>query len=265
MPENRYSVNITNLGLDEPREVNHIADDGTPLRAEILEANTRHFKARVLEPFRTILFRELPMFVVALTPFGFVSIDGKATQMLIATAKEAMLWSYSEWQRMRQGREYFQAHRETLTPKIRETHRQAAVLCKAAEALVEDMRILGSILEAELLQMRHEYRIHFKNGFSTQHEYQTRLKALGENGPPTDLGLFILADGRALQTRFKVLRDQLEKTKEAFTHDTGMQLDDAFEFLHLESLPLDPRQRRDLVEWLPNLSLTVHLMLMAHP
>ena len=260
MSEIRYAVKIISLGPVEPREIVHIVD-GTQIRAEIVDANSRHFRVEVSEPFQQVLARTLPLFVVGLTPFRFVGDDGRATFFLTESLNSALEGAYIEWRRLKADREHFLADRDVLEPLIRAAHQDAAECCNQITDLVECLQSFGDSLETEMLLQRRELRQQFKAGCSTQAEFQSGLKALRKNGPANDLGLIVLTSAERLQTNFKALYDRLQHILDAFNLQCGLKLNEAAGFLGLPTLPIPPHEWWVPVDGLVNLSVSVRSLL----
>jgi hypothetical protein len=232
-----WIIRITALDPEEPREIIHVVD-GTQVRAQILEADSQHFQAQVVEPFQASFGRRLPLFVIGITGLCFVR-EGRSTTYLHESLTSGIVNAYNEWRRRNHDKEFLMANRDTLEPVINGAYLEVHTICGELESNMARMRSLGDALEVEFRHERSALRLRFKRRECGQQAYQAAVKKLQENGPTTDSSMRILAEAQPLYRRINTLKDSLQKSKDDFYHLHGIHLQEAIEFLGLKPLPID--------------------------
>lgn len=255
----RFECNITDLAPEEPREVIHTVE-GALLRAEILEANSRHFRARILEPFEQVIEKTMPLFMLYMTNFTFVR-EGRRTSILLKFIQEAMESAFHEWQRREGEKERFLADRDSLEPLIVQAHQEAAEVIQDLEGVGKDLQSLGEALNSELCRLRGGLRNQLKSGAIDQKTFQARLKALREKGPETEVAASLLTEAGRLQRRLRTLRELLKETVDSSSQRAGIDLGHAVSLAGLEELQLNDKYWDDSIYRLKDLSLDVHSLL----
>ena len=263
MPESSDAQNL--LGLDRPGPWPFIHTvEGTMILVEVLEAGRRYFKARALVPFQTTFSRELPDWVLNITPFGFVR-DGHATPMLMDMLKAATARAFYHWRPELNDGTAFPANREVLEPMIQAAYREAAEYCLEMDSLMQSLQGLGESVERVMRTERLELRKQFKERWFKQKEFQARLKELRKKGPDSELGWIVLNEARDTHARFNTLQGLLWETQEAFSRQTGLDLIETYRLMGLPGLFIPPYEAWNPVDGLVNLSREVRLLLRVVP
>ena len=255
----RFECNITSLAPEETREVIHIVE-GTQIQAEILEADSRHFKARILTPFHQVIEGRLPLFAVSMGGFTFVR-EGRATSLLVKSVSEALEKAFYEWTQREVEIADFLTNQEALVPVIGKYHQDAVETIRAMEDLVKVLQSRAEALHSEITAQQSELRREFKSGVISQTVYQTRLKVLREKGPGTGSAAALIAEAGALQKRFFTLKDRLVGLKESFSNGTGIEFAHAISLAGLGALQLGERDWKDPRDLLKGPSRAVYFLL----
>lgn len=228
---------LSTLDPEAVREVTHTVD-GTRLRAVILEADSRRFKARMIEPFEMAFEKSLPGLVLMWTDGAFVR-DGRLTNFFLQAFHQEMERCLHAWRQMERERQHFLAHRDVLEPRTRQAHLDAQGAIRDLEEDVQAMQSVGEALNAEFAELRRELRQRFKSGVIGQGDYQSRLKMLKDTWPKQVSGTGLLEKVDGLNHQFTTHRARLRDLVDAFAEQAGLGLAHAASLLELEALPLD--------------------------
>jgi hypothetical protein len=219
----RFEVTIEPLPpLPDPMVV--LVLEGITYRAEILGGSARAYRARLLEPFQEAFGRELPLFVLGLTSFRFVS-GGRPTEHL--------------WKVVRQDLEGFH-HRARLASDL-EVERALAPgrlegLVREAQAGIREQEALAAALEARLQplrlaeaadrsRLRRAIQKRVKDGLLTQ---AASLPLLADPVPmdegAAEAARVLQEEARALQAAIEVCRNRSAGIEVAFQAGTRWPL-----------------------------------------
>jgi len=234
--EPRWMKRITALNPEEPWEIIHMVE-GTCVHAQILEADSLHYEAQVVEPFQARFGRRLRSFIFDFMGLCFV-IDGRATPYLQESLKAGMVDAFNAWQRRKSYEKIFIANRDALEPVTNEAYLQVLTISDELESKMIRLRSLGDALEVELRHERRQLRLRFKNRQIGQKAYQAEMKRLLKNGPTTDTSKQILAEIEQIHNRIETLKERIRKSMAEFQHLNGLPLQEAIEFLGLKPIPI---------------------------
>lgn len=236
MAEPRWMTRITALNPEEPREIIHMVE-GTCVHARILEADSLHYEAQVLDPFHVRFGRRIRPFIFDFMGLRFV-FDGRATSYLQESLKAGLVDAFNAWQRRKNYEKIFIANRDTLEPIINEAYLETLTISDEMESCMIRLRSLGDALEGELWHERRQLRLRFKNCQIGQKAYQADLKRLQKNGPTTDTSMQILIEIERIHSHAKTLKERIRKSMTEFQHLNGLPLQEAIEFLGLKPIPI---------------------------
>ncbi len=246
-----YVFQRSNLAPEAPREVLHTVD-GIQLRAEILEADSRYFKARIIEPCDLVIQSGSLKWLAV----QFV-VEGQPTPHLNQFVRREMERRFREWTSLEGEKLHFLDNRDDLEPIAIQAHREAGEAIRNLQGTVRGMQATGEALSVEFTHRRSELRMQFRTGAIDQTEYQSILKTLREEGPETAPWILLLPEVDRLNQQFRTQFGLLAETTRAFRQRAGLDLSHAASLLGLEELPLDEWLRRQPTDHLKGLSCEV--------
>lgn len=238
-----FDVDIDTLAPGEARDVVHVVD-GTVVRAEILETDTRRFQARILEPFEQVVEKRMPLFMVYLTDAAYVR-DGRRTALLEKDLQGTLEAAFRAWRQRELEEAWFLANRCPLEPLLVQAHREASGTITALEADVSELQALGEALDRECRRRRNGLREQFKAEAIDQTAYQRGRKSLREKGPGTEWATPWLVDAERLRRQVRTLGQRLEESETSFRKQARIDLGHAAALMGLPELPLGKKRWLD--------------------